>query len=122
MKKFLQLIVEPEGDLFKAYLTCELDYYQSFLLTTVGKNPVEATSKAYEEFLKDYEGWPLDGYEIDRSGNLKNMTCPQCNKEFILEWRDYSEKSTTLCVHDCLSGGIYLVEIKCPHCNYVEEL
>lgn len=56
------------------------------------------------------------------SERLKDVTCPQCSKEFKLIWNDYSDKKQTLIMRGCPSGGIYDVRIKCPHCDYQEEL
>lgn len=62
---------------------------------------------------------------------LKDMTCPQCKKPFVLSWEDYDYDpntkkyqtvACTLILRGCDSGGIYNVEIKCPHCDYEEEL
>lgn len=51
--------------------------------------------------------------------DLKHVTCPQCGKDFVL---DYFSGRPTLKIRDCPSGGIYDVSIRCPHCNYEEEL
>jgi DNA-directed RNA polymerase subunit RPC12/RpoP len=60
---------------------------------------------------------------------LADMTCPQCGKEFKLMWNDYTKVGIgggfvpqTLIMRGCPSGGIYDVSIRCPHCDYVEEL
>ena len=48
--------------------------------------------------------------------------CPQCKKYFWLVWdADLGEKET-LHIATCPSGGIYSVKVKCPHCDYEEEL
>jgi hypothetical protein len=57
---------------------------------------------------------------------LRDVDCPQCRKPFVLLWNDYSkireEQKQTLFISGCPSGGIYNVEIRCPHCDYEEEL
>ncbi len=55
---------------------------------------------------------------------LKDMACPQCRKKFTLRRRDSwrNPEPTTLIIRDCPSGGVYDVQIKCPHCYYEEEL
>jgi hypothetical protein len=56
---------------------------------------------------------------------LKVMVCPQCVAEFVLRWEDYmhcDDKPVTLIIRDCPSGGIYDVCIRCPECDYEEEL
>lgn len=60
--------------------------------------------------------------EDDTRKNLKNMTCPQCRKNFVLTYDDYTSKPATLILRGCPSGGIYDVRISCPHCDYEEEL
>lgn len=57
-----------------------------------------------------------------KSKNIKQIICPQCKKEFILTWDDYTNKPQTLFFNGCPSGGIYNVFIRCPHCDYEEEL
>jgi uncharacterized C2H2 Zn-finger protein len=53
---------------------------------------------------------------------LEIQKCPQCNKLFKLGWNDYSDKPQTLFIRACPSGGIYNVFIRCPYCDYEEEL
>ena len=59
---------------------------------------------------------------------LKDMTCPQCKKEFVLRWDDLytpylpASQKKSLIIRACPSGGIYDVFIECPHCYYEEEL
>ena len=64
---------------------------------------------------------------------IKDVICPQCKEKFILRWEDYTDykerieaegkaAEITLVVRSCPSGGIYDVSIKCPYCNYEEEL
>lgn len=61
---------------------------------------------------------------------LKNVVCPQCKKPFRLIWNDYTHISgtkdqwhkQTLIIRGCPSGGIYDVAIRCPHCDYEEDL
>jgi hypothetical protein len=57
---------------------------------------------------------------------LRDVTCPQCEREFPLLWNDYShirpQQKQTLFIRGCPSGGIYSVSIHCPHCDYEEEL
>lgn len=54
--------------------------------------------------------------------DLKNVICPQCKSDFKLTWDDYSDSPSTLIIRGCPSGGIYDVSIRCPHCDYEEEL
>ena len=54
--------------------------------------------------------------------DLKNVKCPQCKKDFVLMWNDYSDTPETLNMRGCPSGGIYDVSINCPHCDYSEDL
>lgn len=54
--------------------------------------------------------------------DLKHVACPQCGKVFRLTWNDYSDTPETVIIRDCPSGGVYDVSIRCPHCDYVEEL
>jgi phage terminase large subunit GpA-like protein len=59
------------------------------------------------------------------SKDLKHVICPQCKKEFTLIWGDglsCYDRFDTLILRGCPSGGIYDVRIKCPHCDYEEEL
>lgn len=56
------------------------------------------------------------------SKDLKNVICPQCEKKFRLMWNDYHNAPQTLIIRGCPSGGVYDVSIRCPHCNYEEEL
>lgn len=54
---------------------------------------------------------------------IRDVFCPQCKKDFILSFQEeyYGERlKTTLAVRSCPSGGVYSVEIRCPHCNYEE--
>lgn len=51
---------------------------------------------------------------------LREVTCPQCGKWFVLTWGEYGRVS--LAMRGCPSGGIYDVRIRCPHCDYEEEL
>ena len=64
--------------------------------------------------------------KTDKEYRLKDMVCPQCKKEFLLRWEDcdnnYKPVKETLIIRVCPSGGLYDVRIKCPHCNYEEEL
>ncbi len=53
---------------------------------------------------------------------LADVECPQCRKAFVLTWNDYSGTPCTLQLRGCPSGGIYDVSIRCPHCDYEEEL
>jgi hypothetical protein len=54
---------------------------------------------------------------------LKDMICPQCMKQFILSWNyGYMIGHPTLKFRECPSGGIYDVYIKCPHCDYQEDM
>jgi DnaJ-class molecular chaperone len=59
---------------------------------------------------------------------LRDVACPQCREPFRLTWNDYTRISATACakqtlvMRGCPSGGIYMVSIKCPHCDYEEEL
>ena len=53
---------------------------------------------------------------------LADVVCPQCRQPFTLLWTDYSDEVTTLVLRGCPSGGIYDVLIRCPHCDYEEEL
>jgi hypothetical protein len=57
---------------------------------------------------------------------LRDVTCPQCEREFPLLWNDYShirpQQKQSLFIRGCPSGGIYSVSIHCPHCDYEEEL
>ena len=54
--------------------------------------------------------------------DLKHVVCPQCKKPFVLNWVNYSDKPETLICRSCPSGGLYDVSIRCPHCDYEEEL
>lgn len=58
---------------------------------------------------------------------LKDQVCPQCAGEFTLNWNDYTriggvDQKQTLLISACPSGGIYDVNISCPHCDYEEAL
>ena len=58
---------------------------------------------------------------------LRDVECPQCGKPFRLVWNDYTHtvgdaQEVSLRIHDCPSGGVYMVTIECPHCTYTEEL
>jgi ssDNA-binding Zn-finger/Zn-ribbon topoisomerase 1 len=53
---------------------------------------------------------------------IKDVTCPQCKKDFKLKWNSSYDEVATLVIRSCPSGGIYDVSISCPHCNYEEEL
>jgi rRNA maturation protein Nop10 len=64
---------------------------------------------------------------MEKNPDLKHVICPQCGKEFRLAWNNYSyelkeDRSRTLIIRDCPSGGVYDVSISCPHCDYEEEL
>lgn len=58
------------------------------------------------------------------SEKISEVTCPQCKKEFVLVWNEYTEgdKKQSLFFRGCPSGGIYDCYIGCPYCDYVEEL
>lgn len=65
--------------------------------------------------------------DIEPGARLRDVVCPQCKKPFRLRWESESisentYRPTTLSLRGCPSGGIYAVEIHCPHCNYEEEL
>jgi phage FluMu protein Com len=54
-----------------------------------------------------------------------HVDCPNCHKRFLLVYRDYVDgirQQTTLEISSCTSGGIYSVEVKCPHCKHTEDL
>ena len=53
--------------------------------------------------------------------DLKHVVCPQCKKDFKLTW-DGDYNNQPLVIRSCPSGGIYDVSIKCPHCDYEEDL
>ena len=53
---------------------------------------------------------------------LRDVICPQCKEPFRLTWNDYSDTPETLKLVGCPSGGIYCVRIRCPHCDYEEDL
>lgn len=56
---------------------------------------------------------------------LKDMTCPQCGKPFVLKWADWDlqrDERQTLVIRGCPSGGIYDVLIRCAFCDYEEPL
>jgi hypothetical protein len=64
-----------------------------------------------------------------KESRLRDAVCPQCRKPFYLNWNDYThingkyvDAKQTLIMRGCPSGGIYMVFIECPHCDYVEEL
>lgn len=55
----------------------------------------------------------------DQESEIKNVTCPQCKRAFVLTW---GTSDRTLVIRGCPSGGIYDVEIHCPNCDYEEPL
>lgn len=57
----------------------------------------------------------------DKHKRLKDQVCPQCKNAFELNWDGGSDKET-LILRGCPSGGIYDVSIRCPHCDYEEQL
>jgi hypothetical protein len=64
---------------------------------------------------------------LEPGERLADVICPQCRQPFRLIWNDYTNilgkrAKETLHIRSCPSGGVYSVEIGCPHCNYVEEL
>lgn len=65
-------------------------------------------------------GW---GSEMGRvrhvERRLRDVQCPQCKRDFRLSW---DGPVGTLVIRECPSGGIYDVAIKCPYCDYREEL
>ncbi len=45
--------------------------------------------------------------------------CVQCGKTFPLKYDDYGDPTPqTIAIDSCLSGGIYGIEVKCPHCGH----
>ena len=60
--------------------------------------------------------------EIEPWKRLSDVVCPQCRTPFRLIWNDYADFQQTLDIRDCPSGGVYDVTIRCPHCDYREEL
>ena len=56
--------------------------------------------------------------------SVRDVFCPQCHNPFKLTFGDYdySSRSDTIIIRSCPSGGIYNATIKCPHCNYEEEV
>lgn len=69
--------------------------------------------------LLDSEGNPIARCVHD---DLKHVACPQCKQIFRLTWNEWEDQPDTLVIRACPSGGIYDVEIHCPHCNYEEPL
>ena len=68
---------------------------------------------------------PLPGdreRQVEPQVRLREVVCPQCKKPFKLNWVDYNDDVVTLCIRSCPSGGIYDVIIRCPHCDYEEDL
>lgn len=61
-------------------------------------------------------------HDTAKETRLKDVVCPQCKKPFLLVWDDYTGRKRTLLIRSCPSGGVYDVTIRCPHCNYDEEL
>lgn len=64
---------------------------------------------------------------MSASKRLRDQSCPQCRQKFRLVWNDYTRINTqaapqTLMIRGCPSGGIYDVYIRCPHCDYEEDL
>jgi len=56
---------------------------------------------------------------------IRDVFCPQCKKDFALQFGEieYGDRDrATLSIYSCPSGGVYRVEICCPHCNYVEPV
>lgn len=49
------------------------------------------------------------------------IRCYKCGKDFKLSHDDY-DVPETLITHSCLSGGIYSIEIRCPHCQHEESI
>lgn len=72
--------------------------------------------------LNDKENLTKLKCKLDGEKSLRIAQCPQCKEEFILAWNDYSDKSQTVVVRACPSGGVYDVSIECPFCDYKEEL
>ena len=54
----------------------------------------------------------------DKTRKIAEQVCPQCGKQFELNWDDFG----TLKVRSCPSGGVYDVTIECPNCDYEEPL
>lgn len=84
--------------------------------------------------MRNREGWVMSmtGDAATSAGSpherrLRDQVCPQCQKPFRLVWNDYTRIGgeytvQTLHVRSCPSGGVYDVSIRCPHCDYGEEL
>lgn len=50
-------------------------------------------------------------------------TCGRCRKTYVLAWQPiFDDWPTTLEIAACDSGGVYLVETVCPHCELRTEL
>ena len=55
---------------------------------------------------------------------ISQVECPLCKYKFILRWNEYSygDKKQTLIMRWCPSGGIYDCLVRCPKCDYEEDL
>lgn len=51
-----------------------------------------------------------------------NCCCEKCQRFFTLVYGDYERQDNTLKISACLSGGIYSVEVICPHCKHTVDL
>ncbi len=52
---------------------------------------------------------------------MNNIRCDKCGNEFKLSHDEY-DTPETLIIHFCGSGGIYSIEIRCPHCQHEESI
>lgn len=52
--------------------------------------------------------------------------CPDCNQQFRLLYCEYrvtgKNEPRTLVISSCDSGGVYNVEVECPHCHAREDV
>jgi hypothetical protein len=51
--------------------------------------------------------------------------CEDCEKKFRLtadDWSPLHVPNAYLSIRGCDSGGIYSIEVECPHCNHCHEL
>jgi DNA-directed RNA polymerase subunit RPC12/RpoP len=53
---------------------------------------------------------------------LANVVCPTCAKQFRLVYGDFAYDEVTLYIAISEGGNVYSVRIRCPHCDYEEEL
>lgn len=69
--------------------------------------------------------WILTAEQLAQQIRFR-VVCPECHKAFIPVMQDIytipGDTESSIHISACASGGIYSVEVICPHCKHTEEV